>query len=308
MFMSRSTACGRKILARTALGAGLAMALAGCSSSQELISTNPQSRAMGLKSYQAGEYTDAAASFREALRSDPRDYKSQFYLAQSYEKLGQSQQAIQAYKTSLDVQPTTLAGKDDKQQRLLTTDALAHCIATCDSAYAETNTIEQQAKSSNKASNYLLLAKIYHYRGDADSALSAYHRGALLDPHDFPLLKSEGLYLEQLGQKPRATTELQRAFALDGNDPQVNDALRRLGVVPGPALKSEEALAKPPVPEGPLPEVNLSNFQVGGQSNSQPPAAPSAANSAPGAGSDQAPAPAPGASFTPPPQQDGPRD
>lgn len=303
MFTSLSFVCSKRVLSRAAMGAVLALTAAGCSTgAQALISTNPQSRAAGIKSYKEGQYTDAAASFREALRSDPRDYRSQFYLAQSYEKLGQTQQAIQAYKASLDVQPTTLAGQDDKQQRLITTDALAHCIATCDFAYGETNTIEKQAKSSNKASNYLLLAKIYQYRGDADSALTAYNRGVLLDPKDFTLLKSEGLYLEQLGQKPRATTELQRAYAIQGNDPQVNDALRRLGVVPGPALKSEDALAKPPIPEGPLPEVNLSNFQVGGSSNSQPAPAPSGANP------DQAPAPAPGASFTPPPQQDGPRD
>src|SRR5439155_17297520 len=105
-------------------------AFAGCQ--QEIISHAPQARAEGVKAYEQGQYADAAGSFRNAIRSDPRDYKSQFYLGQSYEQMRQYQQAIQAYKASLDAQPLTLAGKEDQTQRLKTIDALASVISKSD--------------------------------------------------------------------------------------------------------------------------------------------------------------------------------
>jgi hypothetical protein len=43
----------------------------------------------------------------------------------------------------------------------------------------------------------------------------------------------------------------------------VNDALRRLNVIPGPGLKDQNALVKPPLPQGPLPELELSKFRLG---------------------------------------------
>ena len=49
---------------------------------------------------------------------------------------------------------------------------------------------------------------------------------------------------------------------------QVNAALYRLHVVPGPGLKDEAQLTKPPLPEGPLPEVDLSRFKLGGSQSS----------------------------------------
>src|SRR5688572_32765209 len=90
-----------------------AAVLAGCQ--QEIISRNPQSRAAGMRDFNEGNYADAAGSFKDAIRSDPRDYKSQYYLAQCYENLKQYQQATQAYKASIDAQPRTLGGREDEE-------------------------------------------------------------------------------------------------------------------------------------------------------------------------------------------------
>lgn len=239
---------------------------AGCQ--QEILSSNPRSRADGIKEFQEGNYADAAGSFRGALRSDPRDYKSQFYLAQCYEKMGQTQQAIQAYKASLDAQKLTYAGKEDQAQKLTTIDALAQCIAKSDNRDAELDIVEKQAKASSKSQDFLLLAKVYQYRGDADMALDAYNRGAINDPKDFILMKEYGLYLEQTGQKPQAAKALRKAYTLKQDDQQVNAALYRLNIIPGPGLKDEAQLTKPPVPVGPLPE--LSNFRLGSEPEAQP--------------------------------------
>lgn len=247
-----NTSIGTRLLVASALGTLLAVA--GCQ--QEIISHAPQARADGVKAFEEGQYADAAGSFRNAIRSDPRDYKSQFYLGQSYEQMKQYQQAIQAYKASLDAQPLTLAGKDDKAQRQMTINAMAASISRSDTRDAEVDLVEKQARASNKPQDYLLLAKIYQNRGDADSALDAYNRAALTDPKDFVVVKEYGLYLEQLGQAPKATIQLKKAYGVNPNDAQVNAALYRLNVIPGPGLKDEAQLAKPAIPAGPLPELS----------------------------------------------------
>src|SRR5204862_8200198 len=84
----------------------------------------------------------------------------------------------------------------------------------------------------------------------------ACNRAAKLDPNSFYITKEYGLYLERLGQKPQATPLLKRAYAMNPQDEQLAQALRRLGIVPGPSLKDQSALAKPVLPPGPLPPVN----------------------------------------------------
>lgn len=273
-------------VSRLALAGALFLGVSGCQ--QEIISSAPSSRAKGIKEYNNGNYADAAGSFRNALRSDPRDYKSQYFLARSYEELQQYQQAIQAYKASLDAQQRTLVGKEDEAQRLATIDSLAGCIARSGNVDAELSLIEQQARASGKPDDYLLVAKVHQHRGDADSAIDALNRGAIADPKDFNIVKAYGLYLEQVGQKQKAVQQLRKAYVMKGNDTDVNDALRRLNIVPGPALKDEDALVRPPLPEGPLPELDLSKL---GRSGSREDAAQAQPDQAvPAAASPQPPA------------------
>jgi hypothetical protein len=58
-----------------------------------------------------------------------------------------------------------------------------------------------------------------------------------------------------------AVKQLKRAYQMNDKDPQVIAALRRNGVIPGPSLKEPEQLAKPSVPKGPLPEVDIKRWQ-----------------------------------------------
>jgi Tfp pilus assembly protein PilF len=135
-------------------------------------------------------------------------------------------------------------------------DSLAALIGREDKHDAETNVIEQQAKQTQSANNYFLLAKIYRNRGDADSAVDAYNRAMIKNAKDFAIVKEYGLYMAQLGQRQRAEVPLRKAYALKPTDDEVNAALRNIGVVPGPALKDEKALASPAMPKGPIPPVS----------------------------------------------------
>jgi tetratricopeptide (TPR) repeat protein len=234
-------------------------------------------RNTGIAQYNAGEYTEAAGTFKNATRQDPRDYQSFCYLGDSYQQMGQQQQAIQAYKTSLDTAKRTLQGREDEAFRARTLDGLAGSIAK--SGEVEINATAQAATSGANGEGYFLLAKVYRNLGDADSALDAYNRAALMGPKDFFIAKDYGLFLEQLKQNQPAEKILRRAYSLNAKDADVVAALRRIGVVPGPSLYDANALARPAIPKGPIPPArewklpsNDNQQQTGTATNVPPPA------------------------------------
>jgi tetratricopeptide (TPR) repeat protein len=257
---------------------------AGCA---DMLTFSKDSHRKGVALYEENEYAEAAGAFRNAVRQNPRSYRDYYMLGASYEAMGQYQQAIQAYRQAMDVQNITLEGKYDDEHRIKTITALAGAIAKSDARDIETNQVVAAARTKQSADHYMLLAKIYAFRGDADSAVEAYDHAALLAPQSFPIAKEYGLYLERLGQMQKAQTCLRRAYAMNNQDEQVTTALRRMGVVPGPSLKRQRDLVGPPVPKGPIPEVDWSKMGLGGGQQNQA-SAPSAAPPAQG-GTVQAP-------------------
>jgi len=230
---------------------GLALALSGCG---ELTVNTLQSRNAGIKQYNAGEYAEASSAFRLALRGNPADYPSHYYLGASLAKMGSYEQAIQQYKTTLDLMSVDLVGQEDHPFRMQTINSLAEAIVASKDADIKSITL----KSSPPAENQFLIAKVTRGEGDADAALDAYTQASLLAPKDFDIAKDYGLYLLQLSQTDRARKELRRAYMLNNKDPEVAMALRRVGVVPGPSLKDENDVVKPIIPLGPIPEVQVS--------------------------------------------------
>jgi tetratricopeptide (TPR) repeat protein len=215
--------------ARITLLAGCGLALVGCA---DMVADSTPSRQAANGLYTAGNYDEAAGAYRNATRQDPRDYKAQYGLACSYDQLHQYQQAVQAYKTTLDVMTRTLAGQEDKTFRAQVIDSLASCIARSNGRGVEIAALAQQAAKSHKAEDYYILAKANAYIGDADSALDAYNRAALLEPRNFDVARDFGLYLQKIGQTQRAGQQLTRAHDINPTDAQVNNALRQLGITP----------------------------------------------------------------------------
>ena len=84
----------------------------------------------------------------------------------------------------------------------------------------------------------------------------------LIDPRNFTIVKEFGLYLQQLGQIDLARAVLRRANGLNQQDNDVAVALRDCGGVPGPANKDEADLAKPIIPEGPIPPIDVSKIRL----------------------------------------------
>lgn len=242
--------CLHRVLPAVALSA-LLLVPVGCA---DTIASSKPSRSAGLKLYTEGSYVDAAGAFRNAVRQDPRDYKSHYYLGASYDALKSYHQAIQSYRAALDVMNVTFKGRGDEEFRTRILDGLANSLAkggdrtTVTEALGGTKVTQAEVKFTE--------AKVARILGDADTALIDYKQAMLLDPQDFYIAKEYGLYLQSLGQAPQANIVLRRAYAINSRDKQVNAALAQLGVVTGPSLKDRDDLVKPPVPEGPLPEVD----------------------------------------------------
>ena len=245
------------------LGA-VTFAQVGCSSTANVLTFAEDARDKGLDQYRAREYENAAGSFRSATRQDPRDYKSFYFLGACYDALGSHQQAAHAYQSSLRVMDLTLEGRKDAVFRARAIDGLGISLAKGHDRTAE---IAMPQPGKRPAEDAWLKAKVFRYSGDADAALEAYTEASLQDPNHFYIAKDHGLFLEELGQARQADVQLRRAYRLNSKDEQVASALRRVGTVPGPALKGRDELAKPPIPRGPLPELKVPKF--GGGSGTQ---------------------------------------
>jgi Tfp pilus assembly protein PilF len=228
------------------------LVLSGCS---EMFTYSQQSREQGLKYMELGQYPEAQGAFRDAVRQSPSDYRSYYYLGVLYDRDKQYANAITNFKTALQTQNIHIQGRDDIPFKLLIINGLAKTLAKSDNRDAEVGNLERQAASSATGDEYFVLAKVYAERGDADSAITAYAKAADQAPRKVYIVKDQGLYLEKVGQKAAAEQALRRAYRLNDTDQDVIAALRRLGVIPGPALKEETELVRPPLPRGPLPEV-----------------------------------------------------
>jgi tetratricopeptide (TPR) repeat protein len=230
----------------------------------------------GMRLYQEQNYTESAGAFRNAIRRDPRDYKSHYYLAVACNADGRYQEAIEQFRAALDIMNVTYEGKEDSAFRLKVIDGLAMTVgnAKADPHDTQLNLFERQARASQKAEDFYLLAKIYRNRGDADLTLENYQHAVLLDNHYFPALKEYGLFLQQAGLNQRAITALSQAYRVNDKDEQVIGALRMLGVIPGPSIKETSELAQPIIPKGPIPPLDMSKFGLG---KKEPPAAPAPA-------------------------------
>jgi Flp pilus assembly protein TadD len=216
----------------------------------------------GVELYNRADYENAVGAFRNAVRSDPRDYRSQYYLGVTYERLNNVQQAIQSYKSALEVMKETPAGRDDVDFHQIVMNTLATAIAKYDVNHLEQDLLSQQGANAKLDSNaradaYFLLAKVERYRRDADSALQAYYKASEMNRDDFWLQKEAGLYLLQLGQGNRAVKAIQRANQLRSRDTEVLAAMKQLRLTPAPSMMQGESGPKTVFPSRPLPAVEL---------------------------------------------------
>lgn len=238
------------------------MLAAGCTTDQPILTNQRKARLEGATLYNRADYENAVGAFRNAVKSDPRDYRSFFYMGLTYERLGNFQQAVQGYKSALKVMRETPAGRDDRDFRQITMNALAGCIAKHDDNHLEQELLTKQAAdmkldSHQRGESYFLLAKVQRYRGDADSALISYYKASEIDRDDFWVQKEAGLYLLQMGKVKTAVKPVQRANQLGARDTEVIAAMRQLKLELPPSLTEGQNTMKPVLQPREMPAVEL---------------------------------------------------
>lgn len=213
------------------LSGALLTVLSGCGNA---VTHHAAARREGIDLFNQHRYTDAAGAFSTAVRENPRDTLSFYYLGECYDRTGDNHRAIQSYRASLNAMPVSVHNSRDKDFRATVIERLGAAIARSPTREQEINDLERQAAQNRSAIDFFLLARIHASSGDADSAIDAYNRARLLDSNDFQIARSYGLWLERIGQSNAALPVLEKASQLNPQDAQVADAMRRLSAG-GPA-------------------------------------------------------------------------
>ena len=232
--------------------AAAALLLAGCA---DALTFSKSERAEGRIALSEGDHETAAMIFRNQVRRSPNDYKAHFHLGEARWSAGRYPEALQSYRTALDVMALSPSGRGDVEYRTLIVEEYARALAEVDADGSRVAAIEQN--STGDVWRKLLVAQAHAKAGRPDAAIAAFRAARGLDRDNAHVAKAYGLYLESIRQDAAAEEVLRRAYALAPQDAQVAAALVRLGVVPGPAILSKNNLARPLVPLGPLPEIDL---------------------------------------------------
>ena len=210
----------------------------GCT---EVLTYANKSRDEGVRLYGEHYYADAAGAFRNAIRQDPRDYRSQYYLGLCYDELKQHHQSFASFRTSLNVMTELGPNYVEPGFRQQVLDAYGASVARHDENESEINALIKRAQGSSSGEEWFILAKAFRLRGDADRAVDAYTRAARVAGDDFYIRREFGLYLlDPLGQNKEAEYWLRLAYKLEQRDPAVNDGLAKLGVTMNASARNRE--------------------------------------------------------------------
>jgi tetratricopeptide (TPR) repeat protein len=196
---------------------------AGC----QIATFSQDARRKGVALYDQGNYGDAAGAFQDATQQMPTDYLSHYYLARTYDKLGDTQRAIQSYKSARDTRLQTVAGIQDEGTRDKIYLGLANAIAKSSGKDAEIEILRTRAIAARNGDDLIVLAEVFAAAGDPDSALQTFDEVTKKYPRDAWYAKEYGLYLAKVGLKARAKTVLTESNRLHP-DGDVQAALKGL--------------------------------------------------------------------------------
>ena len=145
---------------------------------------------LGLAYGKLGQRENAANAFQDALRAEPDRVESYFALANSYSRLEKQGQAVQAAENGLRLKPDSAIG-------------------------------------------YLCLGCAIHLPGTYDQAVAAYKESLKLNPGQFEALANLGDGHFRLGRAEGALNVLIQAEAIKLNDSKLHDLLGEVYIQSG---------------------------------------------------------------------------
>jgi len=195
---------------------------------------NPVLRRKGIDAFHAGEVTQADRHFTKAVRQDPTDWKSLYYLGKVRLEQDRALDATLVLEKALSL-------RNDHEQTPQILDALAQSLYQ-QGETARLHTMLQRAIDEYETSrDFLRLAKFMGKTGDRDSAKVALRKATYFArPGDATPWLALADFYESLDDTDQTIDALRRALAINPRSRQVRTRLRKYGIVPGPTVQIKQ--------------------------------------------------------------------
>ena len=197
---------------------------------QDIISSKPQVELnnRGVLAFNSGRLPEAAAHFRAAIRSEPKDPASHANLGQTLYVLGKLEEAAAAFEQAAALDPRN----PDYYNAL----AIAYGQAgrTSDAITA----IERALAIKESGIYYYNLGNILVQAGEPKRALPFLEKAAKLEPTDSTVRCELGIAYIRLSKDSEAVAELEAALRLDANFAEARKVLGELYLRQGNRAKA----------------------------------------------------------------------
>lgn len=185
-------------------------------------------RKEGVERYNGKELTIADEHFSQAVEQDPTDWKSLYYLGRVRLEQRRAYDAQLLLEKAMELRhhgPETADILDALAQALSDRGRLGQLHTFLASAVQDYGT----------SRDYTRQGRYLQKLGDVDGAKLAYRKAAYFAPNDdaSPFIALADFY-DSIGDTGNAVIALRHAYAVTPTDPELQDRLRRHGIVPGP--------------------------------------------------------------------------
>ncbi len=202
-------------------GVMMLMSATGCEPNRLL-------RRQGMDAVEAGDLDRADDRFTKAMRQDPTDWKSLYYLGKIRTEQGQLIEAQLLLDKALSLRGNHLETDD-------ILDAMAEVLYRQEQKDRLHAMLKQAVEDRPTTRSYVRQAIYLHKMGDADGAKLAFQKAVRFSRADdpTPYLAMADFY-ESIGDRKAAATALRQAYGIDSSIPGLIERLRGYGIVPGP--------------------------------------------------------------------------
>ncbi|MCX5660926.1 MAG: hypothetical protein NTW19_14570 [Planctomycetota bacterium] len=212
-----------------ALLGGLLLTLAvGCQEPNSLL------RRQGMEALWANDVARADNRFTKAVKQDPTDWKSQYYVGVVRIKQGQALEAQLVLEKALTLRPR----EGDETQDIL--DSLAESIYAQNQPANLSAMLQKAADEYGTVRDYTRQGTYLGKIGDVDGAKLAFRKAIKMaqkdDPQPFIALAD---YLESAGDTQGAIRALKMAYSIMPRSERLAERFRHYGIVPGPTVPIE---------------------------------------------------------------------
>jgi len=193
----------------------------------------------GNRLFEAGEFEEAAAKFKELLETHPELYQVQINLGNCYKEMGEYERALSAYSALLE---RAKEGKDSLQGDENAAHALAAmgevCILKGDMESARQYLQQAVDVFPGDESVVFKVGEIFFNQGEAARGIEYYDRAIAINPEWAPPYRQRGYAYLNLGDYRMALESFRKFLELAPDDPRSPEIKKLIpqieGMIKGP--------------------------------------------------------------------------